>query len=388
MLVRRIPVRHTQEFRRMAKSGPLRSLVLYSIGLLLLCGAGWEVWSLWQQRGDQLAVTSKALAAAEARGPTVRVMTVTQGPAERLITLLGDARPFVNATIYAKLGGYLAKIPVDRGDVVKAGDVLAVIESRETDNQYASALADLENKKRLGERAAQLYGHGDASQQAYDQAQTDLRVATSRLAELATMKSYEVLRAPFDGTITARFVDPGAMISNAGANMTSAQPVLTIANTAKLRIDVYVEQRDVPFVHVGDLADVSDAAQSDRVVKAKIARTSGQLDPRTRTLFVELDVDNTGGFLVAGSFAYVTLHVPVESFPEIPSAALITRGTKTFVADVGNDTVVHIRPVTLARSDGVRVELRDGVKAGQRVALNVPDEIIDGSRVQPVDDSH
>lgn len=369
----------------MARSGPVRSLLLYGIGLLILCGAGWEVWSLWHQRGDQLHATSQALAASEARGPVVRVITVKQGPGERLITLLGDARPYVTATLYGKLGGYLAKIPVDRGDVVKAGDLLAVIESRETDNQYASALADLDNKRRLAERATDLYGHGNTSQQAYDQAQTDLHVATSRVAELATMKSYEVLQAPFDGTITARFVDPGALISNAGANMTSSQPVLTIADTTKLRIDIYVEQRDVPFVHVGDVADVSDAAHSERAVQAKIARTSGQLDPRTRTLFVELEVDNTGEFLVPGSFAYVTLHVPIESFPEIPAAALITRGANTFVADVGDDMVVHIRPVQLARSDGMRVALRDGVKVGERVALNVPDEIVDGSKVQPVE---
>jgi RND family efflux transporter MFP subunit len=353
--------------------------------MLILFGAGWEVWSLWQQRGDQLHATSQALAMSEARGPVVRVVAVKQSPGERLITLLGDARPRESATLYGKLGGYLASIAVDRGDVVKAGDVLAVIESRETDNQYASALADLDNKKRLADRASQLYGHGNTSQQAYDQAQTDLRVSTSRVAELATIKSYEKLQAPFDGTITARFIDQGALVSNAGANMTSSQPVLTIANTTKLRVDIYVEQRDVPFVHVGDVADVSDAASAQRVVKAKIARTSGQLDPRTRTLFVELDVDNKDGFLVPGSFAYVTLHVPVESFPQIPAAALITRGVRTFVADVGDDAVVHIRPVVLARSDGTVVSLREGVKVGQRVALNVPDEIVDGSKVQPVD---
>jgi membrane fusion protein, multidrug efflux system len=364
---------------------PLRSLLLYGIGLLILCGAGWEVWSMWHQRGARLHATSEALAAIEQRGPVVRVMTVKQGPTERKITLLGDARPYVTATLYGKLGGYLTKITVDRGDLAKAGDVLAVIDSQETDNQYTSAVADLDNKKRLAQRAAELYTRRDASQQAYDQALTNLTVASSRVAELATMKSYEMLRAPFDGTIVARFVDPGALVSNAGANMTSSQPVLTIADTSKLRINIYVEQRDVPFVHIGDVADVSDASHSDRTVQAKIARTSGQLDPRTRTLFAELEVDNKDGFLVPGSFAYVTLHVPIESFPEIPAAALITRGVNTFVADVGDDTVVHIRPVRLARSDGMVVGLREGVKVGQRVALNVPDEIVDGSRVQPME---
>ena len=115
------------------------------------------------------------------------------------------------------------------------------------------------------------------------------------------MKSYEILRAPFDGTVTARFVDVGAMVQSSVTNQTSNQPVLTIADMSRLRVDVYVEQKDVPYVHVGDLADVADGANPDRKVQARIARTSDQLDPRTRTLFTELDVDNSEGFLVPGS---------------------------------------------------------------------------------------
>ncbi len=369
----------------MAKSSPVRSFFLYAIGLGVLGGAAWEVRSLWAERGAQLHATGQAQAAAEARGPTVRTAIAKASPSERPIRLLGDARPYATATLYSKVGGYLKAIHVDRGDRVKAGDVVAEIESRETDSQYASAMADLENKKRVAERARQLFAHGSNSQQAHDQAQTDLRVSTARAAELATMKSYELLTAPFDGTITARFVDPGALVQNAGTNMVSNQPVAILSDTTKLRINVYVEQRDAPLVHVGDVADVSDGANATRVVRAKVARTSGQLDPRTRTLFVELEVDNSAGFLLPGSFAYVTLRVPVESFPEVPAEALITRGTNTFVADVGDDNLVRIRPVKLAGSDGVRIALREGVKAGQRVALNISDDIVEGSRVRPVE---
>ena len=137
------------------------------------------------------------------------------------------------------------------------------------------------------------------------------------------MKSYEVLRAPFDGTVTARFVDTGALVQSSVTNQTSNQPVLTIADMSRLRVDVYVEQRDVPFVHVGDMAEVSGRGESPIArVRARIARTSDQLDPRTRTLFVELEVDNSEGFLVPGAFAYVTLHVPVTAYPEIPVAGL------------------------------------------------------------------
>jgi RND family efflux transporter MFP subunit len=198
------------------------------------------------------------------------------------------------------------------------------------------------------------------------------------------MKSYEILHAPFDGIITSRFVDIGSLVQNSTTNQTSNQPVATMVDDSKLRVDVYVEQRDVPDVHVGDLADVSDAVNSSRKIQARIARTSGQLDPRTRTLFVELEVDNTDHFLVPGSFAYVTLHLPLPSYPEIPVAGLMVRGTRTFVADVGQDSLVHFRSVTVATTDGIKVSLADGANAGDHVALNLPDEVADGSKIQPV----
>ena len=140
--------------------------------------------------------------------------------------------------------------------------------------------------------------------------------------------------------------------------------------------------RDVPFLHVGDTADVTDEATPERRVKARIARTSNELDPRTRTLFVELEVDNTDHFLVPGAFAYVTLHLPMQSHPEIPVAGLIVRGTRTLVADIGDDQTVRLTPVTVVRTDGVKAALGQGAKVGQRIALNLPDEVGDSNRVQ------
>jgi multidrug efflux pump subunit AcrA (membrane-fusion protein) len=163
--------------------------------------------------------------------------------------------------------------------------------------------------------------------------------------------------------------------------------VLTIADMSRLRIDVYVEQKDVPYVHVGDLADVADGANPDRKTQARIARTSDQLDPRTRTLFTELDVDNSQGFLVPGAFAYVTLHVPVPSYPEIPVAGLVVRGTNTFIANVSSDSMVRLQAVKVATTDGIRVSLAEGGRVGERVALNLPDEVSDGSRIRPIENA-
>jgi RND family efflux transporter MFP subunit len=368
----------------MARRSWFGSLLLYLCGVLVIGGAVLVGLRMWHDKSIALSAAREALADEMARGPVVQVTTVARGPKERLIRLLGDTRPYQVATLYSKVSGYVTTIDVDRGARVKAGDLLATVASVETDQQYEAAVRDLENKKRNWVRAKDLVGHGWTSQQAADQAETDYTMAMATVAQDATMKSYEQIRAPFDGVITARFVDVGALVQNSTTNKTSNQPVVTIADETRLRVDVYVEQRDVPFVHVGDIAEVEDGTNAERKTTARIARTSDELDPRTRTLFVELEVDNSDHFLVPGSFAYVTLHVPIHSYPEVPMAGLVVRGTRTFIADVRADKTVHLQPVTVAGTDGVSAALADGATIGQRVALNLPDDVGDGGRVQPV----
>jgi RND family efflux transporter MFP subunit len=369
----------------MARRGRFGSLLFYLIGMLVVAGAGLVGVRLWQDKDAQLVAAREAMAEGLAKGPAVQTATIIQGPKERLITLLGDTRPYQTATLYGKVGGYLKSIHVDRGDKVKAGQVVAEVESAETDRQFDAAVSDLENKRKNAEREGDLVKRGWTSVQSADQAQTAYRMAQANMEQLAVMKSYEVLRAPFDGTVTARFVDVGALVQSSITNQTSNQPVIIIADMSRLRVDVYVEQKDVPYVHVGDLAEVADGANPERKIQARIARTSDQLDPRTRTLFTELDVDNSRGFLVPGAFAYVTLHVPVPSYPEIPVAGLVVRGTSTFVANIGADSTVKLLPVKVATTDGMRVSLADGVRVGERVALNLPDEVSDGGRVRPIE---
>jgi membrane fusion protein (multidrug efflux system) len=366
----------------MARRSRFGSFLLLLVGFVVIGGAAMGAWRMWHDKDAALSTSRDALAAGVVRGPVVQIVQVTEGPKERLIRLLGDTRPYQTATLYSKVSGYVTSMAVDRGDHVKTGDLLAVVASVETDQQYESALRDLENKKRNWSRAKDLVSHGWTSKQAADAAETAYTMATATVAQNATLKSYEQIRAPFDGVVTARFADIGVLVQNSTTNKTSNQPVLTIADDTKLRIDVFVEQRDVPFVHVGDLADVADGANSARKVKAAIARTSNELDPRTRTLFVELDVDNAEHFLVPGSFAYVTLHIPVPSYPEVPVAGLIVRGTRTMIADFSSDQTVHLRPVTVASTDGIRAMLSDGATVGQKVAINLPDEVGDGGRVQ------
>ncbi|MGA9868399.1 MAG: efflux RND transporter periplasmic adaptor subunit [Acetobacteraceae bacterium] len=232
----------------------------YLVGLVVIGDAALVAGRIWHQQTATLAATRTVLAAAAARGPKVRVVAVAAGPTERSIRLLGDTRPLQTATLYGKVSSYLREIHVDRGDRVHTGDLLAIIDSAETDRIYDGALSDLQNKQRNMERARDLAAHNVGSVQTADDTMAAFRMAVAAVAAAATMKNYEEIRAPFDGVITARFVDPGALVQNAQTNETSSQPVLTISDDSRVRVDIYVAQSDVPFVHVGDLADVADAA--------------------------------------------------------------------------------------------------------------------------------
>jgi RND family efflux transporter MFP subunit len=215
------------------------------------------------------------------------------------------------------------------------------------------------------------------------QAETDVTVAENNVGVLATSVSYKTVRAPFPGRVTARFVDPGALVTNAQANITSAMPMLTLSDDSRIRVFTYVQQMDVPFVKVGNRAVVSDAANPERNRVGTVTRMTGELEPRTRTMLIEIHLDNADEFFTPGSFAYVTLHVPINSFIQVPVGALITRGEDNVVGVLEND-VVRFRTVSVASTDGAIVSLTDGLKAGERVVINLPNEVTNGSRVQPV----
>ena len=139
----------------------------------------------------------------------------------------------------------------------------------------------------------------------------------------------------------------------------------------------------MPFVNVGDEAEVYDASNPDRRKKAKVTRMTGELDTRARAMQIEVNIDNSDGFMVAGSFAYVLIHIPIKSYPQIPVSALIVRGEDNFVAVLDND-LLRFKPVRVASTDGNTIAIADGIKAGDRIAINLPDEVSDGSRIQPI----
>jgi RND family efflux transporter MFP subunit len=331
-----------------------------------------------------LSAARSDLGQATAKGPVVQVVEAGAAPSQRTVTVLASVTPYQQATLYAKVSGYLSKVLVDKGDHVKAGQLLATIESQETDAQYNSARADLLNKQQIARRYDQLRRQNAIALQQADQADADARMAQATLQQYGTLKSYERLVAPFTGQVTARFADAGALVQNATTSKTAAQPVVTISDDTRLRIDAYVQQDVAPFVHEGDTVEIVDAANSGRSITATLTRVSGQLDPRTRTMLVEALVDNKDRFLLGGSFAYMTLHVPVTASTQVPVGALITRGDNQYIAVVGTDSRLHYVKVAVASTDGDTVTLGTGVKPGTRIAVDLPAEATDGALVSTV----
>ncbi|MEA2980229.1 MAG: hypothetical protein QOF09_2052 [Alphaproteobacteria bacterium] len=364
-------------------SGSGRSIRFYLFGAVLTAVAFIAVGYFHLSRNHTVATAREARAINVDRGPRVEVVAATQGPSERTVTMLADVRANSTAILYAKVSGYVKRVEVDRGDRVQAGQVVAVIESPEIDQQYAAAVTDLEHKRRNLARSQDLFAKGNTTQVAMLQFETDARMAEANVKGLETMKGYQTIRAPFSGRVTARFVDPGALITNAQTNMVSALPIVTISDDSRLRVFCYVQQQDVPFINVGDVADIVDASNPERRMQAKVSRMTGELETRTRTMQIEINIDNTEGFLVAGSFANVTLHIPIKSYPQIPVSGLLVKGNDSFVAMVENDTLRY-KPIRVATTDGNTVTVAEGLRQGDRIAINLPDEMTDGAKVQPI----
>lgn len=331
--------------------------------------------------GDELQDRQAGIKA----GPHVPVATAARAPTERDVTLTGEARPYAAVTLFAKVSGYLQEIRVDKGDRVRKGQILAVIESPELDNQYDAALADARNKRVVAERAKELIQINAIARQDAESAEAAAKVAEATAAGLKAQKGYEVLRAPFSATVTARFVDPGTLVQSAVASQTATQPLVSLSRTDRLRVYIYLDQRNAAFVKVGDRAEIADAARPEVRLTATVSRVSGELDLKSRTMLVELDLDNRRGRVLAGGFVQVTLKLHTPPYIQIPAEALLMRGEKAFAGVVGTDDRVTFRPVTPVDSDGKAVRLSSGLAAGERVVLTPGAGIAEGELIQPVD---
>ena len=317
-------------------------------------------------------------------GPVVKTDLAKLSGDAKQITLLGEARPYESATVYAKISGYMDKILVDKGDKVSAGQLLAVITNPEITQQYNSAKADLDNKKKILERDKALFAKKFISEEEVDLSETAVRLAEATYSSVSQQQDYQQLKAPFSGTVTARYADPGALIQNAINSQASAQSVVTIADLSRLRIYVYVEQRDAGFLKLGYPVDISLTERPDMHVKASITRLTGELDLHTRMMTVEIDLDNRDNKIIPGSYVQVHITGPQTKAPQIqvPATALVFHKSKALIAVIDKDTVLHFKPIKVGENTGDKVTILEGLNEGDRVALSVGESVLDGQKVR------
>jgi membrane fusion protein (multidrug efflux system) len=317
-------------------------------------------------------------------GPHVRIGSVIHSADQSALTLEGDAMPYASTILYAKIGGYLHDIKVDKGDHVKEGQILATIQSPETDRQYLAALADAKNKEKIAQTNRELLKKGLVAELASEQSDADAEVSKQNVAMLEVQKSYETIKAPFSGTVTARYADPGALIQNAVNQETTTLPLVSISQVDRLRINIFLDQRYASFVHIGDAVEVTVPERPGYVVNATVTRFSDQLDPQTRMRLIEIEVPNADGKIVAWSTVNVSLKVKVPVQLEIPTAALIVRRSKFFVPVLDSENKIEFHEVHIGDNNGQTVKIIDGLNGDEKVALNLSSSVVEGSRVQPV----
>jgi RND family efflux transporter MFP subunit len=379
---------------------------LFALGgsLLLAGGLSLGAWGQYSQQQQVMATATQGRDFV----PSVRVATIEASPGSVSTTLPGTTAAFAAANIYARATGYIAKRNVDIGDRVKAGDLLAQLAVPELDdqisqneatlNQLKSALDQSDASLKLAQdtwsRDEPLVNKGWVTQQqgtvdvqtvkareaAVAVAQHNVTAQEHLIEQLRQSRDYALVVAPFDGVITQRNVDVGALVQS---NATSGTFMFEIMQEDVIRVYVYVPQDAAFGVAPGVEAIMRVPELPDREFAGTVTRIADALQPGTRTLLTEIDIPNPDGALTPGIYCTIELHIPRKtSSLSVPADALIFNRNGTQVAVVSNDKA-EIRKVRIKRDLGTRVEVDSGIKAGDQVILNPPVNLDDGSKVQP-----
>ena len=353
-------------------------------GCAMLC-ATFGSWVGVRHVGQRAALAAERQARGDeqAKGVPMVVAAVTLSAPKRTVRLPAEIRPKQVTNLYAKVPGYLREMRVDKGDRVNENDVLGVVESPETAQQLEFAQANLRVRDQLVHRLTGLVDKGVVSAQEMDEARAQLRSARAEVARIGALEKYTFLRAPFAGVITARFVDNGALLPAATAGTGSAQPLVELQDMHRVRIWSYLSQSDAAFVRPGDPITVLLRDNLGPPVHATVTRTSGALDARSRTMLVEVELDNDRELFRPGLFCDVEVILTVPTGLQVPSEALLMRGGKSMVVVVAGG-VAALKPVHVGSDDGRFVNVYSGVTQGDLVGLHVSDEVEEGTRIRPV----
>jgi RND family efflux transporter MFP subunit len=323
--------------------------------------------------------------------PTVIAATPRLGaPADSFI-LPGNVTAYTDSPIYARTSGYLTRWYFNIGSRVKKGALLAEIATPEVDQQLAQAQAELataqanaNNARIQAERYTGLVKSDAVSRQDTDTfvnqaaaTAASVRSAQANVERLRELQSFEKVYVPFDGVVTSRNIDTGQLIdTGAGKELFHLQAIQT------LRVYANLPQNYSQNVKRGSKIDLTFAEYPGKTYQGTLVRTSDAIDPASRTLLVEIDVDNRAGDLLPGSLAQVHFKAPVAQLTLIvPAAALIFRKEGLRVGVVVNGNVAHLVPVVIGQDDGASVQIITGLSASDRVIQDPPDSLIEGEKL-------
>jgi RND family efflux transporter MFP subunit len=365
-------------------------LLIALIVVAALIGSG--IWSRVKANAKLRTETSQVALTA------VSIVLPKQTTPAQEIILPGNVQPFITSPIYSRTNGYLRKWYADIGAHVKEGQLLAVIETPEVDQQLEQSLSNLNTAKAnlaladiTKTRYQGLLKSNAVSQQDVDNAVGNfnantaiVEAAQANVKQLQALQSFEKIYAPFDGVVTARNTDIGDLI-NSGSNGGIKTDMFHVAQPGVLRVYVNVPEEYSQGVKTGMTADLILAEFPGRKFQGKLVRTADAINVTTRTLLIEIDVDNPTGTLFTGSYAEVHLKVPTQANTFLlPVNTLIFRSEGLQVGVV-NDGNVKLATVTPGHDFGDQIEVVAGLKAGDQVIINPPDSIIAGQKVQIVE---
>jgi RND family efflux transporter MFP subunit len=329
--------------------------------------------------------------------PSVSVISPQRSAPSQEIVLPGNVQPFISSPIYSRTNGYVKNWYADIGAHVRKGQLLAVIETPEVDQQLlqsrsnqATAQANLKLAEITRDRYQGLLATHAVAQQDVDNAvgtynanKAIVEADQANVKQLETLQSFERIYAPFDGIITARNTDIGALI-NSGNSGNVKSDLFHISQPGKLRVYVNVPEQYSQAATPGLTAELTLAEFPGKQFQGKLVRTSNAINFASRTLTAEIDVDNPSGELLTGSYTEVHLKVPGQTSSYlVPVSTLIFRSQGLQLAMVKNGSVV-LTPVTPGRDFGNQIEIVSGLKGDESVIVTPPDSIVSGQKVQVV----
>jgi RND family efflux transporter MFP subunit len=380
----------------------------------LVCGAGLGLMGLLTvgavprlQRQAQFAETSGV---ALASLPSVNVVTPRRAPAATDVVLPGNIQAIEETPIYARANGYIRQRLADIGDHVRSGQLLAEIDTPELDQQLMQARANLQQARAnlvqtratlelarvtaerwdelerrelvARQEADQQRSAFEVSQANFNATQATVNAQEANVRQLEAMQSFRRVTAPFDGIITARNVDVGALIT-AGSSTTTPQ-LFRVARIDTLRIYVNVPQPFVPSIQPGQTAQLLVQEFPQRSFTGQVVRTANALDPTSRTLLTEVQLSNHDTTLLPGMYAQVKFVITRANPPwVIPANTLVLRPDGPQVAIVGDDQKVHYQKVVIGRDYGTEIEISSGLTGAEGLILN-PDDIAEGAPVEVI----